>query len=91
MMKTFNELYESLWANIHKKRKEGRPMRKPGTKGAPKASDFERARGETKEDAVKTAQDAIAREKETDKKKHDRMLDRARLARAKAKNVKTQP
>ena len=43
------------------------------------------------EDAVKTAQDAIKREKETDKKKHDRMLDRARLARAKAKNMKTQP
>lgn len=83
------EVDESLWANIHKKRKEGRPMRKPGEKGAPKASDFERARGETKEDAVKTAQDAIKREKETDKKKHDRMLDRARLARAKAKNAIT--
>lgn len=37
---------ESLWANIHKKRKEGRPMRKPGSKGAPKPGDFERARGE---------------------------------------------
>ena len=83
------EVDESLWANIHKKRKEGRPMRKPGEKGAPKASDFVRARGETKEDAVKTAKDAINREKETDKKKHDRMLDRARLARAKAKNRET--
>jgi hypothetical protein len=85
------EVDESLWANIHKKRKEGRPMRKPGEKGAPKASDFERARGETKEDAVKTAKDAINREKEADKKKHDRMLDRARLARAKAKNRATKP
>jgi len=29
-----------LWANIHKKRKEGRPMRKPGSKGAPTDQDF---------------------------------------------------
>jgi HEAT repeat protein len=32
-----------LWANIHKKRKEGRPMRKPGSKGAPTAADFRSA------------------------------------------------
>lgn len=43
---------ESLWANIHKKRKEGRPMRKPGSKGAPSAQDFKNARDEevTKEE-----------------------------------------
>ena len=35
-----------LWANIHKKRKEGRPMRKPGSKGAPTKKDFDSARGE---------------------------------------------
>jgi len=29
-----------LWANIHKKRKEGRPMRKPESKGAPTDQDF---------------------------------------------------
>ena len=40
-------------------------------------------------DPVKQARDAIAREKEQDKKKHDRLLDRARLARAKAKNAAT--
>tara|TARA_Y100000389_G_C17367628_1_gene467192 strand:- start:421 stop:768 length:348 start_codon:yes stop_codon:yes gene_type:complete len=28
---------EGLWANIHKKRKSGRPMRKKGEKGAPTA------------------------------------------------------
>jgi len=44
-----------------------------------------------KEDAVKTARKAIDREKEQDKRKHDRMLDRARLARAKAKNRETRP
>lgn len=42
-------------------------------------------------DAVQQARDAISREKEQDKQKHDRMLDRARLARARAKNVKTRP
>jgi hypothetical protein len=42
-----------------------------------------------KEDAVQQARDAISREKEQDKKKHDRLLDRARLARAKAKNRET--
>ena len=35
-----------LWANIHKKRKEGRPMRKKGEKGAPT------------QDQIKKAQDA---------------------------------
>lgn len=38
---------------------------------------------------VKTARDSIEREKKTDKVKHDRMLDRARLARAKMKNRET--
>jgi hypothetical protein len=41
------------------------------------------------EDAVATAQDKISREKEADKKKHDRILDRARLARARNKNRET--
>ena len=47
-MKSFKEFQEGagLWANIHKKRKEGRPMRKPGSKGAPTKADFKRARGE---------------------------------------------
>jgi hypothetical protein len=40
-------------------------------------------------DPVQTARDAIDREKEADKKKHDRILDRARLARAKQKNRET--
>ena len=47
-MKTFKEFKEGagLWANIHKKRKEGKPMRKPGSKGAPTKQDFERSRSE---------------------------------------------
>ena len=55
-MKTFLELYDDLkekskglYYNINKKRKEGRPMRKKGEKGAPKASDFERAAQTAKE------------------------------------------
>lgn len=40
-------------------------------------------------DPVQTARDAINREKESDKKKHDQILDRARLARAKLKNRET--
>lgn len=45
-MKSFKEHQEGagLWANIHKKRKEGRPMRKPGSKGAPTKADFKRSR-----------------------------------------------
>ena len=37
---------KGLWHNIHKKRKEGRPMRKPGEKGAPTTADFKAAQGE---------------------------------------------
>ena len=42
---------ESLYANIHKKRREGRPMRKKGAKGAPKPSDFDRAARTAREEA----------------------------------------
>jgi len=38
---------ESLWRNIHNKRKSGKKMRKPGEKGAPTAQDFKNARGES--------------------------------------------
>ena len=48
-MKSFKDFNESgLWANIHKKRKEGRPMRKKGAKGAPTKQDIERSRSESK-------------------------------------------
>ena len=41
-----------LWANIHKKRKEGRPMRKKGEKGAPTAAQMKRAKGEGIEEDI---------------------------------------
>ena len=49
-------------------------------------------RGEAYEetDPVKSARNDINREKEQDKKRHDRILDRARLARAKVKNRETE-
>ena len=43
------------------------------------------------EDAVEKARDKISREKVQDKKKHDRLLDLARLKRAKTKNRETKP
>ena len=50
-MKSFDEFYESLWANIHKKRQRikrgsGERMRKKGEKGAPTAAQMKRAKGE---------------------------------------------
>ena len=51
-MKYFDEFYESLWANIHKKRQRikrgsGERMRKKGEKGAPTAAQMKRAQGES--------------------------------------------
>ena len=43
------------------------------------------------EDAVKQAKADIDKEKQTDKIKHDRILDRARLVRARRKNRETNP
>lgn len=57
--KTFlNEKGPGLWANIHKKRKSGKPMRKKGEKGAPTAKAMKQAsegsgKKETWEDGYK--------------------------------------
>ena len=45
---------ESLWRNIHNKRKSGKKMRKPGEKGAPTAQDFKNARGEAVSEAQRS-------------------------------------
>ena len=50
-MQSFDEFYESLWANIHKKRQRikkgsGEKMRKVGDKGAPTRAQMSRAKGE---------------------------------------------
>ena len=68
-MKTFLELYDELnekpkglYYNINKKSKEGRKMRKKGEKGAPKASDFERAAQTAKENVQEGPEEDEARE-----------------------------
>ena len=47
VMKQFKDLYNSLWANIHKKRQRikrgsGERMRKKGEKGGPTAAQMKR-------------------------------------------------
>ena len=101
MMKTFNELYESLWANIHKKRQRikkgsGERMRKKGEKGAPTAAQMKRAKGEDVDldekghtEFAKTSADH-KREKEQLKVQHDREKDRARERDTARKNIRTE-
>ena len=95
-MKYFDEFYESLWANIHKKRQRikkgsGEKMRKKGEKGAPTAKQMARAKSAS-EDAhtpLDRVKDAHTREKQQDKNRRDRELDRARLQTARQKNTQT--
>jgi hypothetical protein len=56
---------DGLWANIHKKRKSGKRMRKPGEKGAPTKQDFERARGENVEEARMPSMKYVIYDKKT--------------------------
>ena len=56
-MKYFDEFYESLWANIHKKRQRikkgsGEKKRKKGEKGAPTPAQMQRAKSEQMYDKV---------------------------------------
>jgi len=46
MQRARNEQVESLWANIHAKRRRGEKMRKKGEKGAPTPDQIKRAQGE---------------------------------------------
>ena len=67
-MKTFGELRESLWANIHKKRERikrgsGERMRKPGEKGAPTPAQLKRAKGESVDEKAPDTSDAMKRYK----------------------------
>ena len=67
-MKTFGELRESLWANIHKKRQRikrgsGERMRKKGEKGAPTPAQMRRAKGEEIGEKAPDTSDAMKRYK----------------------------
>ena len=102
-MKTFLELYDELnekpkglYYNINKKRKEGRKMRKKGEKGAPKASDFERAAQTAKESVKEDDHTAVAKvksdikdRKEKNKRDDDQRLDRARTQDTARTNIQT--
>ena len=102
-MKTFLELYDELnekpkglYYYINKKRKEGRKMRKKGEKGAPKASDFERAAQTAKESVQEGGHTELAKksaehkkEKEQLKVQHDREKDRARERDTARTNIQT--
>ena len=52
---------ENLWDNIRKRRASGKPMRKPGDKGAPTAADLKQAQCESTEvDEALTLQQRMA-------------------------------
>ena len=96
-MKYFDEFYESLWANIHKKRQRikkgsGEKMRKVGDKGAPTPAQMKRAKS-TSEDGhtefAKTSTDH-KKEKEQLKVQHDKEKDRARERDVARKNTQTE-
>jgi hypothetical protein len=74
---------KGLWANIHAKRKRGEKPAKPGDKGYPKTLDIEAI------DHGNVAKKRIDREKMTDKIRHDRMMDRARMRDTVKKNKET--
>ena len=85
-MKSFDEFYESLWANIHKKRQRikrgsGERMRKKGEKGAPTPAQMQRAK-----DASEDAHTPLDRVKTA----HAREKDRARERDVARKNIQTE-
>ena len=86
-MKYFEEFYESLWANIHKKRQRikqgsGEKMRKKGEKGAPTSAQLARAKGEGVK--LDRENERIAREKAADKKK---FMDRRQRAKQQDRQI----
>lgn len=54
---------KGLYHNIHMKRKRGEKMRKAGAKGAPKPSDFERAKTTVRENDMKSFTEFVISEK----------------------------
>ena len=84
-MQNFDEFYESLWANIHKKRQRikrgsGERMRKKGDKGAPTPAQMQRAKDASEDHTAVhgTNQDQA---KEREKLKQDVMRRKAQMKR----------
>jgi len=74
---------KGLWYNINQKRKRGEKPAKPGDKDYPKTLDIEAV------DHTDVAKKRIAGEKMTDRMRHDRMMDRARMRDTVKKNKET--
>jgi hypothetical protein len=74
---------KGLWYNINQKRKRGEKPAKPGDKDYPKTLDIEAV------DHIDVAKKRIDGEKMTDKMRHDRMMDRARMRDTVKKNKET--
>lgn len=81
---------KGLWYNIHKRREKGLPPKKPGQKGYPKTLNIEQSMDQVKDTITKDKQD-LAKDKEAMKKKHDRMMDRARRSRMLRQNKGIKP
>ena len=84
-MNSFDEFYESLWANIHKKRQRikrgsGERMRKKGEKGAPTPAQMQRAKDASEDHTAVhgTNQDQA---KEREKLKQDVIRRKAQMKR----------
>ena len=100
-MKSFDEFYESLWANIHKKRQRikrgsGERMRKKGEKGAPTPAQMARAK-ETSESELadviarqKASNDAFAQQKANAKRIDDRNKQREQEKKEREKQQRQQ-
>jgi hypothetical protein len=84
-----------LWDNIHARRKKGLPPKKPGEEGYPKTLNIEQNEMDRARDIIakdkQQASDMISREREKDKIKHARILDRARRARVLRQNSSAKP
>ena len=74
---------KGLWYNINQKRKRGEKPAKPGDKDYPKTLDIEAV------DHTVVAKKRIDGEKMTDKMRHDRIMDRARMRDTVKKNKET--
>ncbi len=86
---------EGLWDNIRKKKERikrgsGERMRKPGEKGAPTPDQIKRAQSEDNHTAVSRVRADHKREREQNRIRRDRELDRARSQDTARKNIQTE-
>ena len=95
MKKITKQKNEGLWDNIRKKKERikrgsGERMRKPGEKGAPTPDQIKRAQSEDNHTAVSRVRADHKREREQNRIRRDRELDRARSQDTARKNIQTE-